>query len=207
MNYHFNSVLWDNLHTFLGIPKMELYSIIGTSTTPCSNVGKKKNIRLTWLVDICNRFHISVRSFIIEDGMQEIPDMLIIPQDKWQPIRLQLNQLHQCYTQRVSGCTRMEFFKEIDYSPSMYGKYVRNTEDPTLMSENLLRVCNRWHFSPWRVIIDNNYEPTIQELLIRIEALEQRVAEIESDGKMRKGKKKGKSKVKELITPMPETTN
>lgn len=194
--YKFNSVLWNRLHALLGIPKMELYSIIGTSTTPCTNVGRKKTIRLTWLVDICNRFHISIRSFIIEDGMQEIPDMLIIPKDRWQPIRLQLNLLHQCYTQGIGGCTRDEFMKEVSYSPSMYGKYVRNAEEPTLMSENLLRVCNRWNYSPWNVIIDNNYQPTVQELLIRVEALERRIAEIERGGKVRKGRIKGKSKVK-----------
>ena len=179
--YKFNTTLWINLPRLLGLGKMTFYEQIGTSNIPYNNVINHKDIRITKLVNICNQFHISMHSFIICENTPEIPTKLVIPLHEWKPISLHLNQLHQCYRQNIGGCTRNEFFKIINYTPTAYSLYVRNTNEPTLMLSNLLNVCNKWNFSPWKVIGDNNYQPTVEDLLKRIIEIENRVQILENN--------------------------
>lgn len=181
--YRLNTALWLKLPELLGLRKMDFYSAINTTAVPYFNVINHEDIRLSWLVSICNQFHISIRHFIIEEGTEEIPEMLTVPAVMWIPIVMRMDQLYLCYRQRIGGCVRKDFYEEIDYSPTNFGKYVWHADEPTIMSSALLRVCNRWGFSPWKVIWDDNQTPTPRELLGMIRGLEKRIEVLEGSRK------------------------
>lgn len=177
--YRFNSTLWLQLPRIVGLNKTDFYKEIGTSCVPFHFVAKSNDIRLSVLVNVCNRFHISIKQFITEDEADTMPSKIVIPKKEWTDIELRMDQLQQCYMNGIGGCSTQEFYKEIDYTPSNYGLYVRNAKETTLMLSNLLRVCNRWGFSPWNVIIDRNGEMTMNEIKSIMAAMEKRIAELE----------------------------
>lgn len=177
--YQFNTALWHDLPDILHVKRTVFYEMIGTSSTPFWNVIEHKNIRLTYLCNICNRFRISMRSFITEADTLDIPEKVVIPESEWIPITLHIENLHNCYKQSVNGCTRANFFKVINYTPSQYTKRVRRSSTPSLMLADMLRVCNTFGFSPWRVIKDDNHNITLHDLLVHTNSLEQRVTALE----------------------------
>lgn len=180
--YCFNTTLWLELPRLTGMTRMGFYKEIGTTCKPYYYVARSGDIRLTTLIEICNKFRISARSFII-DGEPHIPDNLIISRSEWTDIDLHIGQLEECYKQNVGGCTYDKFFETVDYRPQSYGIYVRNAEETTIKLKNLLNVCNMFGFSPWNVIIDRNGEITMKELQPIIAAMEKRIAELEKEVK------------------------
>ena len=177
--YHLNTKLWSLLPEKLGIDRMLFYKATGTSSVPFYNVVKHDTVRMSYLCDVCNMFRISMRLFIIEDGEPEVPDEITIPEKDWTPVSLHFDQLHFVYRYKCNGCTRDDFFRVIGYTDGQYGRYVRNAKVSTLQSCDLLRVCNTFGYSPWKVIWDDNYSPTAHELASMNHALELRIRDLE----------------------------
>lgn len=185
--YRYNHELMSVLPQILQLTNYEFLKRIGRTNTLLKNCNERKDIRVKWLVDMCNEFHISITHFFCEGASKKtIPAKLFRDNPVFSPISFESERISDMCSGMIPGLSVKQLVEEMKISNIMYYNWI-NPEKETIYAGDLARLCNQYNLSPMYFFEDANAKDNnlmdvdlyIQSLLLENRRLKERINKLE----------------------------
>lgn len=185
--YTYNHELMKMLPKLLGVKRKDMLERIGKTDSLIENCNRRKDIRVKYLIDICNEFQISVAHFFIDgtEGKGISLKDLRAPGD-FSPVRFDEQRILDLSSGMVQGLTAKKIIEDMGMAKQRYYNWT-NPNKRTIYASELAKLCSLYGVSPMYFFDDDNRQSTqvmsteeyIKALLVENNRLKMQVKELE----------------------------
>lgn len=185
--YTYNDKLLDNLSEELGLQYKDMAKELGVPLITLASWRKRKNLKVSKLVDLCNVFRISISSFICEEGNEP---QHIIRTKNFQPIEFRFHDMGNDLSVGKSR-TIEETVAALDVGLISFYRWFRY-EHSVIMLDDFLKLCNQNLIYPGDYIVDYNcnipklegFIPHYQTLSEKLDIAHQRIQDLKKKNRI-----------------------
>lgn len=161
LRYVFNKYLLKSLPALSGLSIDSISSLCKLS--PIYIEEGSDEFRFSRLIALCNKLHISIRHFFLQEG-----ELYIVGRpEQYFSDAARFKRVTFCPDNIVSlagadggvlGLSRSYFCDAVGITPSVFSQWIKDERQSSLSVNGLLRICNAYHISPDFFFDDPNVE-------------------------------------------------
>lgn len=154
--WKFNQELWDNLPDVLGVPVVEFSEVIGLTSVAYRN---NTNVKLNWLVDVCNKYRISPSHFFLPKSEPSVVQDRIfyqISERMFVPVELHMENVKYLFGRySVIKTDKNDLYRLVGVWDTYFRKLTKGDDEFSRVM-TLTDICTQFNISPGVFFTDGN---------------------------------------------------